>query len=199
MIPKTGIVIFVLLILYYGIVIFRLRIKKIQTAKPTKIVLRRAKSIIGKSTYTEINLVSNNQGFKEAKQQPLQVDFEMENDEDEDILDLEAEEMELLTQFDSQTAQGLSFEEMSQAVDAIQQSDISDESERRAIQKDSPSAFQPRYTFSIPVSDAPKVEQDGLCRLCPGQHGGLGGQNPNHINVRSLLPYSAARSRKAVR
>lgn len=131
---KIGTIIFVLLVLYYGIVIFRFRKKKRQIAKPTQTISRRAKNIIGKSTYTGITLASSNQGFKEANQQPLQVDFEMEYDEDENLLGLEAEEMELLTQFDSQTAQGLSFEEMSQAVEAIQQSDISDESERKAIQ-----------------------------------------------------------------
>lgn len=109
---KIETIIFVLLVLYYGIVIFRFRKKKSQTAKPNQHISRRAKSIIGKSTYTGITFASSNQGFKEANQQPLQVDFEIEYDEDEDLLDLEAEEMELLTQFDSQTAQGLSFEEM---------------------------------------------------------------------------------------
>ncbi len=131
---KIGTIIFVLLVLYYGIVIFRFKKKQKQEAKPTQTISRRAKSIIGKSTYTGIISASSNQGFKEASQQPLQVDFEMEYDEDEDLLDLEAEEMELLTQFDSQTAQGLSFEEMSQAVEAIQQNDVSDESERKAVQ-----------------------------------------------------------------
>ena len=131
---KIGTIIFVLLVLYYGIVIFRFKKKQKQEAKPTQTISRRAKSIIGKSTYTGIISASSNQGFKEANQQPLQVDFEMEYDEDENILGLEAEEMELLTQFDSQTAQGLSFEEMSQAVDAIQQNDVSDESERKAVQ-----------------------------------------------------------------
>lgn len=131
---KIGIIIFVLLVLYYGIVIFRFRKKKSQIAKPTQTISRRAKSIIGKSTYTGIISASSNQGFKEANQRPLQVDFEMEYGEDENLLGLEAEEMELLTQFDSQTAQGLSFEEMSQAVDAIQQNDVSDESERKAVQ-----------------------------------------------------------------
>ncbi len=131
---KIGTIIFVLLVLYYGIVIFRFRKKKRQIAKPTQTISRRAKSIIGKSTYTGIISASSNQGFKEANQQPLQVVFEMEYDEDENLLDLEVEEMELLTQFDSQTAQGLSFEEMSQAVEAIQQNDISDESERKAVQ-----------------------------------------------------------------
>lgn len=131
---KIETIIFVLLVLYYGIVIFRFRKKKSQTAKPTQTISRRAKNIIGKSTYTGITFASSNQGFKEANQQPLQVDFEIEYDEDENLLDLEVEEMELLTQFASQTAQGLSFEEMSQAVEAIQQSDISDESERKAVQ-----------------------------------------------------------------
>lgn len=105
---KIGTIIFVLLVLYYGIVIFRFRKKKRQIAKPTQTISRRAKNIIGKSTYTGITLASSNQGFKEANQQPLQVDFEMEYDED--LLDLETKEMRLLTQFDSQSAQELSFE-----------------------------------------------------------------------------------------
>ena len=45
-----------------------------------------------------------------------------------------AEEMDILAQYDSQSAQGLSFEEMSQAVDAIRQKGISKESERQAVQ-----------------------------------------------------------------
>ena len=42
--------------------------------------------------------------------------------------------MDILAQYDSQSAQGLSFEEMSQAVDAIRQTDINEESERQAVQ-----------------------------------------------------------------
>lgn len=53
---------------------------------------------------------------------------------DEDLLDLETKEMRLLTQFDSQSAQELSFEWMSQAVDVITQNDISNESEWKAVQ-----------------------------------------------------------------
>ncbi len=63
----------------------------------------------------------------------MQVDFEMEYDEELSI-DLELEEIALLTNEDIKSAQGLSFEEMSQVVEVIQQEQTTKEKERQAAQ-----------------------------------------------------------------
>ena len=66
----------------------------------------------------------------------MQVDFEMEYDDEEEdpLIDLELEEIALLTNEDIKSAQGLSFEEMSQAVEVIQQKETTEEIERQAAQ-----------------------------------------------------------------
>lgn len=122
-----------ILVLYYLVIILRFRNKQRQTDSPTQFISGRAKNIMGKSTYIVADLNSKDQDDTENNFQPLEVDFEMEYDDDE-LIDLEAEEMAILAQYDSQSAQGLSFEEMSQAVDAIRQKGISKESERQAVQ-----------------------------------------------------------------
>ena len=88
---------------------------------------------MGKSTYIVTTLNPKDHDDTESNFQPLEVDFDIEYDDDE-LIDLEAEEMDILAQYDSQSAQGLSFEEMSQAVDAIRQKGISKESERQVVQ-----------------------------------------------------------------
>ena len=122
-----------ILVLYYLVIMVRFRKKQRQTDLPTQFISGKAKSIMGKSTYIATDLNSKDQDNTEINFQPLEVDFEMEYDDDE-LIDLEAEEMTILAQYDSQSAQGLSFEEMSQAVDAIRQKGISKESERQAVQ-----------------------------------------------------------------
>ena len=66
----------------------------------------------------------------------MQVDFEMEYDDEEEELsiDLELEEIALLTNEDVKSAQGLSFEEMSQVVEVIQQEQTTEEKKRQAAQ-----------------------------------------------------------------
>ena len=121
-----------ILVLYYFVIMLRFRKKQKQTDLPTQCISGKAKNIMGKSTYIVTTLNSKDQDDTENNFQPLEVDFDMEYDED--LIDLEAEEMTILAQYDSQSAQGLSFEEMSQAVDAIRQTDINEESERQAVQ-----------------------------------------------------------------
>ena len=65
----------------------------------------------------------------------MQVDFEMEYDDEEEVsIDLELEEIALLANEDVKSAQGLSFEEMSQVVEVIQQEQRTEEKERQAAQ-----------------------------------------------------------------
>lgn len=121
-----------ILVLYYLVIMLRFRKKQRQTDSLTQFISGKAKNIMGKSTYIVITLNPKDHDDTESNFQPLEVDFEMEYDDE--LIDLEAEEMTILAQYDSQSAQGLSFEEMSQAVDAIQQKGISKESERQAVQ-----------------------------------------------------------------
>ena len=59
----------------------------------------------------------------------------MEYDDEEDLfVDLELEEIALLTNEDIKSAQGLSFEEMSQVVGVLQQEQTTQEKERQAAQ-----------------------------------------------------------------
>ena len=121
-----------ILVLYYLVIMLRFRKKQRQTDSLTQFISGKAKNIMGKSTYIVTTLNPKDHDDTESNFQPLEVDFEMEYDDE--LIDLEAEEMTILAQYDSQSAQGLSFEEMSQAVDAIQQNDISEGSERQAVQ-----------------------------------------------------------------
>ena len=111
--------------------------KKQKDVKPiNKIIPKRARSIIGKSTYIVTIPLGTDQTAHQNYDEPMQVDFEMEYDDEEEdpLIDLELEEIALLTNEDIKSAQGLSFEEMSQAVEVIQQKETTEEIERQAAQ-----------------------------------------------------------------
>ena len=110
--------------------------KKQKDVKPiNKIIPKRARTIIGKSTYIVSIPLEADQATPENYAEPMQVDFEMEYDDDEELsIDLELEEIALLTNEDIKSAQGLSFEEMSQVVEVIQQEQTTEEKERQAAQ-----------------------------------------------------------------
>ena len=115
--------IIILVILYYLVLLLWLR-KDQKDVKPiNKIIPKKARTIIGKSTYIVSIPLEADQTTPENYAEPMQVDFEMEYDDDEEELsiDLELEEIALLTNEDVKSAQGLSFEEMSQVVEVIQQ------------------------------------------------------------------------------
>ena len=100
------------------------------------IISKKALSIIGKSTYIvdTTSTIDNKDQNSEKDFQPMQIDFEMEYDDDEDdiLIDLELEEIGLISNEAIKSAQGLSFEEMSQALDIIQNDNKStDENEER--------------------------------------------------------------------
>ena len=111
--------------------------KNQKDVKPiNKIAPKRARSIIGKSTYIVTIPLEADQTTPQNYAEPMQVDFEMEYDDEEEdpLIDLELEEIALLTNEDIKSAQGLSFEEMSQAVEVIQQKETTEEKERQAAQ-----------------------------------------------------------------
>ena len=125
--------IIILVILYYLVLLLWLR-KDQKDVKPiNKIIPKRARTIIGKSTYIVTIPLEADQTTPENYAEPMQVDFEMEYDDDL-FVDLELEEIALLTNEDIKSAQGLSFEEMSQAVEVIQQKETTEEKERQAAQ-----------------------------------------------------------------
>lgn len=128
--------IIILVILYYLLLLLWFG-KNQKDIKPiNKTTPKRARSIIGKSTYIVTIPLEADQTTPQNYAEPMQVDFEIEYDDEEEdpLIDLELEEIALLTNEDIKSAQGLSFEEMSQAVEVIQQKETTEEIERQAAQ-----------------------------------------------------------------
>ena len=128
--------IIILALLYYLVLLLWFG-KNQKDIKPiNKTTPKRARSIIGKSTYIVSIPLEADQTAHQNYAEPMQVDFEMEYDDEEEdpLIDLELEEIALLTNEDIKSAQGLSFEEMSQAVEVIQQKETTEEIERQAAQ-----------------------------------------------------------------
>ena len=123
-----------IIIFYYLVLIlwYRKELKEVRSIN--KIIPKRTISIIGKSTYIVRGPLETEQSIPEDYAEPMQVDFEMEYDDEELSIDLELEEIALLTNEDVKSAQGLSFEEMSQAGEVIQQEQTTKEKERQAAQ-----------------------------------------------------------------
>jgi len=127
--------IIILALLYYLLLLLWFR-KDQKGVKPiNKIIPKRARTIIGKSTYIVTIPLGTDQTAHQNYDEPMQVDFEMEYDDDEELsIDLELEEIALLTNEDVKSAQGLSFEEMSLVVEVIQQEKTTEEKERQVAQ-----------------------------------------------------------------
>lgn len=128
-----------IVVLYYLILAIWLNKKQRSTNADNVIISKKALSIIGKSNYIvdTTPTIDNQVQNPEIDLKPMQIDFEMEYDDDEDILiDLELEEIGLISNEAIKSAQGLSFEEMSQALDIIQNDNKSTEEneERQAVQ-----------------------------------------------------------------
>ena len=127
-------------LLYYLILAIWLNKKRRSTNTDNTIISKKALSIIGKSTYivdTTPTIDSQAQSH-EIDLQPMQIDFEMEYDDNEEdiLIDSELEEIGLISNEAINSAQGLSFEEMSQALDIIQNDNksIEENEERQAVQ-----------------------------------------------------------------
>ena len=127
--------IIILALLYYLVLLLWLR-KDQKDVKPiNKIIPKKARTNIGKSTYViniPLGIVQTN---PTNYAEPMQVDFEMEYDDDEELsIDLELEEIALLINEDIKSPQGLSFEEMSQVVEVILQVQTTEKKERQTVQ-----------------------------------------------------------------
>lgn len=128
-----------IVVLYYLIIIIWFKKKQKSTSIDNTIISKKALSIIGKSTFVIYTAqTSDNQTQNhEIDFQPMQIDFEMEYEDEEDIImDLELEEIGLISNESIKSAQGLSFEEMAQALDIIQNDNKStdEHEERLAVQ-----------------------------------------------------------------
>lgn len=129
-----------IVVLYYLILAIWINKRRKSTNTGNVIVSKKALSIIGKSTYIvdTTPIIDNHAQNLEIDFQPMQIDFEMEYDDDEDdiLIDLELEEIGLISNESSKSAQGLSFEEMAQAVDIMQNENksIGEYEERQAVQ-----------------------------------------------------------------
>lgn len=138
-------------VLYYLVLLFRFRTKSNNPPSESPINRKPERAVVGKTTFrlrqvtpsedTESQLskdVDNASIFAPADTedtpQPMDVEFEMkyENDVPED--ELEAEEIALITGGEGQSARGISFEEMAQAVQVVRQQEVPEEEERKALQ-----------------------------------------------------------------
>lgn len=66
--------------------------------------------------------------------QPMDVDFEIEYENEVPEDELEVEEIALITDNEPQSARGISFEEMAQAVQVVREQEAPEEEERKALQ-----------------------------------------------------------------
>ena len=129
-----------IVVLYYLILAIWLNKKRRSTNTDNVIIPNKALSIIGKSTYIvdTTPTIDNQVQNPEIDLKPMQIDFEMEYDDDEEdiLIDLELEEIGLISNEAINSAQGLSFEEMYQALDIIQNDNknIDENKERQAVQ-----------------------------------------------------------------
>lgn len=66
--------------------------------------------------------------------QPMDVEFEIKYEDEAPEEELEAEEIALITGGEGQSARGISFEEMAQAVQVVSKQDVPEKEEREALQ-----------------------------------------------------------------
>ena len=94
----------IILVLLYYLVLLLWFGKNQKDIKPiNKTTPKRARSIIGKSTYIVTIPLGTDQTAHQNYAEPMQVDFEMEYDDEEEdpLIDLELEEIALLTNEDT--------------------------------------------------------------------------------------------------
>ncbi len=120
--------------LFYYLVLLYWFSKSSNEEKPTNSISKQSESIIGKSTYVAISIDKTVDTNNENLMEPMEVDFDIEYEEEGPTVDLELDEILLQTDGETNSAQGLSFEEMSEAVDVIQEENVSEEKERKAVQ-----------------------------------------------------------------
>lgn len=133
-------------VLYYLVLFWRFRKGKENTPSEKPKIHKNEKAVVGKTTFrlrqvtpsedTESQFskeVDNASIFAPADTedtpQPMDVEFEMKYEDE-----LEAEEIALITGGEGQSARGISFEEMAQAVQVVREQEAPEEEERKALQ-----------------------------------------------------------------
>lgn len=145
-------------VLYYLVLLWRFRKRKENAPSAEPKIHKNEKAVVGKTTFrlrqvtpsedTESQFskgVDNASIFAPADTedtpQPMDVEFEMKYEDEVPEDELEAEELEidgsqiaLITGGEGQSARGISFEEMAQAVQVVRQQEAPEEEERKALQ-----------------------------------------------------------------
>lgn len=145
-------------VLYYLVLFCRFRKKTNSSPSESPGNHKTERAVVGKTTFrlrqvtpsedTESQFskeVDNASIFAPADmedtQQPMDVEFEMKYEDEIPEDELEAEELEidgsqiaLITGSEGQSARGISFEEMAQAVQVVRQQEAPEEEERKALQ-----------------------------------------------------------------
>ena len=133
-------------VLYYLVLFFRFRKEANSSSSESPGNRKNEKAVVGKTTFrlrqvtpyedTESQFskgVDNASIFApddtEDTPQPMDVEFEMKYEDE-----LEAEEIALITGGEGQSARGISFEEMAQAVQVVREQEAPEEKERKALQ-----------------------------------------------------------------
>ena len=133
-------------VLYYLVLFCRFRKKTNNSPSESPGNRKNERAIVGKTTFrlrqvtpyedTESQFskgVDNASIFApddtEDTPQPMDVEFEMKYEDE-----LEAEEIALITGGEGQSARGISFEEMAQAVQVVREQEAPEEEERKALQ-----------------------------------------------------------------
>lgn len=138
-------------VLYYLVLFWRFRKGKENTPSEKPKIHKNEKAVVGKTTFrlrqvtpsedTESQFskeVDNASIFAPADTedtpQPMDVEFEMKYEDEVPEDELEAEEIALITSGEGQSARGISFGEMAQAVQVVRQQEAPEEEERKALQ-----------------------------------------------------------------
>lgn len=138
-------------VLYYLVLFWRFRKGKENTPSEKPKIHKNEKAVVGKTTFrlrqvtpsedTESQFskeVDNASIFAPADTEdtpkPMDVEFEMKYEDEVPEDELEAEEIALITSGEGQSARGISFEEMAQAVQVVRQQEAPEEEERKALQ-----------------------------------------------------------------
>ena len=138
-------------VLYYLVLFWRFRKGKENTPSEKPKIHKNEKAVVGKTTFrlrqvtpsedTESQFskeVDNASIFAPADTedtpQPMDVEFEMKYEDEVPEDELEAEEIALITGGEGQSARGISFEEMAQAIQVVRQQEAPEEEERKALQ-----------------------------------------------------------------
>ena len=138
-------------VLYYLVLFCRFRKKTNNSPSESPGNRKNERAIVGKTTFrlrqvtpyedTESQLskgIDNASIFAPADTedtpQPMDVEFEMKYEDEVPEDELEAEEIALITGGKGQSARGISFEEMAQAVQVVREQEAPEKEERKALQ-----------------------------------------------------------------